>query len=365
MIEHDGSRLFKYNYIIARLRQDIRDGKWGEDGRMPPERRLCEEYEVSRVTLRAALKQLRAEGAIEQRQGSGTYLKRHQTDVRERGAQVFRVLLIGKTPRFALEIDPYYSQLFLGFYRFHAPGRTFQFDTRLIAEKEDFAVHRQREGLDLSPYRGILCAFPMNEADLAWLDAQGKPYVFLGHPNILRQVPMVDIDNYQGMYMAAESLLRHGCRRPLLLYNGYSQPNLHMRLAGYRAALAKYGVMPETAREIEVGDKVSEEAEAAVDDALSSGREFDSVLAVCDWPALGAMNALKRHRFKVPEQIKLAVFDGFPWLLEGMRPHPMAIVQPFALMAEKALELLCRQPEPEGIVTQVLIRPAEVAGETV
>ena len=272
---------------------------------------------------------------------------------------------MAKTPRFALEIDPYYSQLFLGFYRYHEEGREFKFDTLLIDVEEGFSAYRARCSLELASYDGILCAFPMDENDLEWLDAQGKPYVFLGQPNILRPVPLVDIDNYRGMFMAAESFLSRGSRRPLLLYNGYSQPNLGMRLAGYRAALAKYGIAIEPSRELEVGDKVSEEAEAAVENALRTGLEIDAVLAVCDWPALGAMTVLKRHRRSIPEQVRVVVFDGFPWLLEGMRPHPTAIVQPFALMAEKALGLLCRQPEPAGMRTQLLICPAMVDGETI
>ncbi|MCG5218584.1 GntR family transcriptional regulator [Streptosporangium sp. KLBMP 9127] len=41
---------------------------------LPPERRLAEEFGVSRPTLRAAIEQLVAEGRLDRRQGSGTYV---------------------------------------------------------------------------------------------------------------------------------------------------------------------------------------------------------------------------------------------------------------------------------------------------
>src|SRR4030095_16398729 len=45
-------------------------------GRLPPERVLAEQLEVSRATVREALKQWEGLGIVEMRKGSGTYLKR-------------------------------------------------------------------------------------------------------------------------------------------------------------------------------------------------------------------------------------------------------------------------------------------------
>jgi len=365
MIEYDGLRLFKYNYVIARLRRDIGNGRWETDGKLPSERRLCELYAVSRVTLRAALRQLREEALIEQRRGSGTYLRQSGTAASEPSpGRVWRVLLLGKTPRFPIEVDPYYSQLRLGFQHYRLPGREFQVEPLTLPGAESFAEYCRRNSPDWSGYDGILCAFPLVEQDLDWLERQGKPYVFLGHPNLARPVPLVDIDNYRGMYLAAERLLARGGHCPLLFYHGYSSPNCQARLAGYHAALAQYGIAPDSARELEVNDRTSEETEKILETILRKRLAFDCILAVGDWPALGVLNVLGRHRLKIPDQVRLAVFDAFPWLLEGVHPHPTAVVQPFVLMAEKALELLCRQAGDSNLIPQLLIRPVLVDGET-
>lgn len=53
------------------LRGRILTGEWPAGHRLPPERRLAEELGISRLTLRAALSKLEAEGLTQARQGSG------------------------------------------------------------------------------------------------------------------------------------------------------------------------------------------------------------------------------------------------------------------------------------------------------
>ena len=54
------------------LREGIRQGVW--QGRLPGERALCEKYQVSRNTLRAALGQLQREKLIKAVHGSGNQI---------------------------------------------------------------------------------------------------------------------------------------------------------------------------------------------------------------------------------------------------------------------------------------------------
>jgi len=61
-----------YGYVARVLRQDIADGRYPVGAQLPPEDRLCERFAVSRHTVRDALRQLREEGRIQSRKGSGT-----------------------------------------------------------------------------------------------------------------------------------------------------------------------------------------------------------------------------------------------------------------------------------------------------
>ncbi|MCA9553763.1 MAG: FadR family transcriptional regulator [Myxococcales bacterium] len=57
--------------VAAQLRRALLTGTWPVGARLPPERTLAETLGVNRLTLRAALAQLEAQGLIRARQGDG------------------------------------------------------------------------------------------------------------------------------------------------------------------------------------------------------------------------------------------------------------------------------------------------------
>lgn len=56
------------------LRTRIKAGEWASGDRLPTEAELGAHYEVSRSTVRQAVKSLEAQGLVSSRQGKGTYL---------------------------------------------------------------------------------------------------------------------------------------------------------------------------------------------------------------------------------------------------------------------------------------------------
>jgi GntR family transcriptional regulator, transcriptional repressor for pyruvate dehydrogenase complex len=56
--------------IVEQIRQLIRQGQLKPGDRLPPERDLCEQFGVSRVTIREALRMLEASGLVEIRVGA-------------------------------------------------------------------------------------------------------------------------------------------------------------------------------------------------------------------------------------------------------------------------------------------------------
>src|SRR3990167_4561849 len=57
--------------VVERLRSDVLRGAFPSGGHLPPERQLALALGVSRLTLRAALARLEAEGLVRARQGEG------------------------------------------------------------------------------------------------------------------------------------------------------------------------------------------------------------------------------------------------------------------------------------------------------
>ena len=64
-----------YEHIVAQINALIRDGRWAPGDQIPPERELAELFQVSRTSVREALRALEMQGVIESRQGGGTFVK--------------------------------------------------------------------------------------------------------------------------------------------------------------------------------------------------------------------------------------------------------------------------------------------------
>ena len=63
------------NKLVREILTRIVSGECATDARLPSERALCEEFHLSRGTVREALSTLTELGAIEVRHGSGTYVR--------------------------------------------------------------------------------------------------------------------------------------------------------------------------------------------------------------------------------------------------------------------------------------------------
>jgi GntR family frlABCD operon transcriptional regulator len=63
-----------YMQIRQMIHEDINSGKYKPDEKLPTEAELCEMYQVSRITIRKAIKTLVDEGSLVRIQGKGTYV---------------------------------------------------------------------------------------------------------------------------------------------------------------------------------------------------------------------------------------------------------------------------------------------------
>ncbi|MEP2735994.1 MAG: GntR family transcriptional regulator [Erythrobacter sp.] len=65
----------RYMQVAGELREAITAGRYAEGRQFPTETALCSQYNVSRFTVREALKRLQSEGLIERKRGSGTVVQ--------------------------------------------------------------------------------------------------------------------------------------------------------------------------------------------------------------------------------------------------------------------------------------------------
>ena len=73
MLEHN-SIIPLYEQIAQQIRKDIEKGSFSSSKRLPSEEELSRTYEVSRITVRRAIKDLVEAGLVEKKQGKGTFI---------------------------------------------------------------------------------------------------------------------------------------------------------------------------------------------------------------------------------------------------------------------------------------------------
>lgn len=78
--------MLKYEKIAADLRRDIIGGKYQPGEQLALEKEMCEQYKVSRITIKRAVDALVSQGLVVKRRGSGTFIKSlKDEDVKELG----------------------------------------------------------------------------------------------------------------------------------------------------------------------------------------------------------------------------------------------------------------------------------------
>ena len=72
----------EYLRVQRQLMEQIHKGVYRENGKLPTERELCEQFGVSRITIRQALQNMENEGVIVRQQGRGTFVKPRRIEQR-------------------------------------------------------------------------------------------------------------------------------------------------------------------------------------------------------------------------------------------------------------------------------------------
>ncbi|MDR3596007.1 GntR family transcriptional regulator [Clostridium sp.] len=74
----------KYEEIAEDIRNGILNGKYNTNEQLPLEKEMCEQYGVSRITIKKAVDELVTQGLVIKRRGAGTFVKAlNDSDVQE------------------------------------------------------------------------------------------------------------------------------------------------------------------------------------------------------------------------------------------------------------------------------------------
>lgn len=324
-----------YNRIIEDFTSKINSGKLRTDEALPSENELSKEYNISRGSVRSALKELQESGLIYALAGKGSFAKELNA------AQVV------KQDRIAFIVPGLEDsdfQIYQGIEEtVNKEGFILSiFNSQRSIEKENrnlrLLIERNEKGAIIFPNWGRA-----NTEIIFELKRNNYPFVLIDRYFRDLETDYVITDNKKGGYLAVEYLIKLGHRRIGIIL-GASCTAIEDRLDGYRTALAKNGILYDLSlvRRVEETDKLEPSAGGYSETKELLKENPTAIFAVNDFLASGAMEAIKGERLSIPEDISLIGFDNQKFS-ESLIPSLTTIAQPFYKTGKRAAKILIKK----------------------
>ena len=190
------------------------------------------------------------------------------------------------------------------------------------------------------------------------LGGERLPIVVWGAPAENNDYSSVCGESFDGGRIATEHLLSTGRRRIAFLGGPAWAPEVEDRRCGYEAAHAAAGVAVDPGRTVHADwEQPEASAAAAIETLLEHDPELDAVFANSDLFALGAIDALRAHGRRVPDDVGVMGYDDIA-LAAYANPPLTTIRQDGPLVGTLLARTLVQRLET-GAITNVTI-PAEL-----
>lgn len=260
--------------------------------------------------------------------------------------------------------DNLYFVAFLQSFLEHAVQ--YQHQVKLIHQKgfkEDEIVPQISDGSIDGVVGLVLCAEnPLNE----WLaGADYLPSVLVGGELGLSAPSTLDVDDTPSMAGMADHLLGLGHTQFWYVTGGGGHPSVVARQKGFTEHLAAQGLeLPEDC--IHYTPMDARDVQETVDAFLNLDEASRPTALVCanDLIAVRIMHALQAQGVRVPEDVSISGFDGFPQG-EWTQPGLTTVKQPLNIFGRRAAEILVKGSEGDAeIFHEVYPGELQVRGST-
>jgi DNA-binding LacI/PurR family transcriptional regulator len=343
--------------LADRVREEIRDGRWPVEARLPTDRELARTHGVGMNTVRRALAELAAEGLVDRRHGSGTYVV---------GAPASPVrsdligVLVPTTRRYYPDLiagvesvlHDHSAQLLLRSAE-HRPARELNQIDELMAYEP--------AGLIITP---SLFGVVDPVAYIARLEALRPPVVLAERiPTRYADAPLsfVSTDAARGGVLAVRHLHGLGRRRIGLLSsrNTATSEDVH---AGFQAAMKKFGLAAVSGSVVRMPDWEDEDLRRYAECARAAG--LDGLVCVADENAARVLPHLREVGIDVPSDISVVTFGDDT--AQSAEVPLTALAQPRYEVGRLAAQILLRHIEvgDDAMITQVRVEPKLIVRES-
>ncbi|MGQ9747766.1 MAG: GntR family transcriptional regulator [Candidatus Caldatribacteriaceae bacterium] len=326
MVRKDSFSQPLYVVLQEHIERLIRDAGLNPGDPIPPERELCQKFQVSRSSLRKAIVHLVRQGKLTRVPGKGTFVAEAQIAVSHfpTGNVGFVVLFTAlDRERSGLPGQSYENNQekipWIPFY-----FEVFQGVSEGVAENGLhllFFTGYQDNPADLSRFKDFLekvdgvIIGELNDKSLFPLLTRPNFPVVLLNPSVAFHPGKFDfftIDNLAGAYQAVHHLTALGHREiGCINHPVHSNYPAQERLQGYKLALRKARI-PYEEKKVQWGNWSMESGYEAMWKLLKENPTLTAVFVANDEMALGAMKAAQDRGLSIPEKMSVVGFDDSP-----------------------------------------------------
>jgi len=209
--------------------------------------------------------------------------------------------------------------------------------TTLLCNAEN-AVEKERKYVDSLLRRRVdgivLVSSLLENDDVEGIRKQGIPVVLIGeNKGDINEVPIVRIDCEGAAYKAVRHLIDIGYKDIAIIYGTTPERENKRKIEGYKQALAEEGITERVEYIQEAADTI-EGGYIAAKRLIDLKRRPRAIFTSSDLLAFGAIDAMKDHGIKVPDEIAFVGFDNIrmsnlidPKLTTVEKPmHKMGVV---------------------------------------
>ena len=351
--------------IVETLRHEIVLGKYAVNEKFPSEQMLVRRFKVARATVSQALAELKKDGILRVKVGSGAYVT---AMAKGKGAIGLIVPGRGRGEIFepicrSIENEVGklgYSVVSCGTLKGSVADRkaaALAFASRCV---ENHVAGVIMEPVELLPGKDETTA-----EILTLLKSLDVPVVLIDRDAAAqsgtRTYDLVGIDNFGAGYSLGEQMIRAGARRIAYLCFQDSAPTVRRRICGVAQAVIDAGLRwsRKSVIELDIGD-------ARGLAAIMSGRNPpDAIVCANDRTASFVIRTLDAVGLKVPQDVRVSGFDDLAYA-RGSKVPLTTVRQPCAEIGRVALRALVERilhrdlPPREILLTPELIRRRSV-----
>lgn len=285
--------------------------------------------------------------------------------------QLARGLRTGKTKTIGLIVENISNSFFATLAK-TIEDEAKKYDYKVVYCSTDNDDVKARELINMLSQRQvdgyIITPTPLLADEIRKLQAENKPVVLIDRyfPEH-HEIPAVLVDNYGGVSKGTESLIERGYRKIALVSIETGMAHMKDRLTGYFDELRKHGIaIDESLVKIIPYHADHEQALELIDELLrGAGTTIDAVFFLTNYLGVLGIEAIKRKRIKVPEQLAVLCFDDND-IFRLHTPTISVVRQPIHEIGQQAMcALIERLKHPGGADGFAAAEPMQLETELI